>query len=94
MINAALVSDRIRYAQRELSEAQRLLDSTNVALGPRRMEDVERDYILAVYEHCGRHRAQTAEVLGIGVRTLQSKLKSYQVPPGKTRYKPEAQASG
>ena len=46
-----------------------------------KLEDVEKKMILATLEHYQGHRAKTAEALGIGVRTLSSKLRSYGVAP-------------
>jgi DNA-binding NtrC family response regulator len=44
---------------------------------PRSMADVERELILRTVDHTGGHRARAAELLGIGLRTLQRKLKEY-----------------
>ncbi len=44
----------------------------------RSMEDIERQAILETLELHGGHRARTAEALGIGLRTLQRKLKEYR----------------
>ncbi|MFN3414647.1 MAG: sigma 54-interacting transcriptional regulator, partial [Thermoanaerobaculum sp.] len=51
---------------------------------PRRMEDIEKEAILKTLEFTQGHRARAAELLGIGLRTLQRKLKEYnlKVPPG------------
>jgi DNA-binding NtrC family response regulator len=46
-----------------------------------RLEDVERQMIVATLEHFGGHRARTAEALGIGVRTLSGKLRAYGYAP-------------
>jgi DNA-binding NtrC family response regulator len=45
--------------------------------GSRTMEEIERDAILATLERTGGNRTQAAELLGIGLRTLQRKLKDY-----------------
>ncbi len=52
---------------------------------PRRMEDIEKEAILKTLEFTQGHRARAAELLGIGLRTLQRKLKEYnlKVPPGR-----------
>jgi DNA-binding NtrC family response regulator len=42
------------------------------------MEDIEREAILRALEECGGNRTQAAERLGIGLRTLQRKLKEYK----------------
>ncbi len=46
------------------------------------LEEVERQMIVATLQHYDGHRAKTAEALGIGVRTLSGKLRSYGVAPG------------
>jgi DNA-binding NtrC family response regulator len=45
--------------------------------GSRTMEEIERDAILSTLERTGGNRTQAAELLGIGLRTLQRKLKEY-----------------
>ena len=42
-----------------------------------RLEDIEKNHILAVLKETGGHRAKTAEVLGIDPKTLYRKLQSY-----------------
>lgn len=46
---------------------------------PRKMEDIEREAILKTLEFTQGHRARAAELLGIGLRTLQRKLKEYNI---------------
>jgi DNA-binding NtrC family response regulator len=45
---------------------------------PRTMADIERQAILETLARTGGHRARAADVLGIGLRTLQRKLKEYK----------------
>jgi DNA-binding NtrC family response regulator len=45
------------------------------------LEEMERRMIEATLEHFGGHRAKTARALGIGVRTLQGKLRQYGYAP-------------
>jgi DNA-binding NtrC family response regulator len=45
------------------------------------LEAMERRMIEATLEHFGGHRAKTAQALGIGVRTLQEKLRQYGYGP-------------
>lgn len=45
------------------------------------LEEMERQMIVATLEHFEGHRAKTAEALGIGVRTLSGKLRSYGYAP-------------
>jgi DNA-binding NtrC family response regulator len=49
-----------------------------VAAEPRTMADIERQAILETLARTGGHRARAADVLGIGLRTLQRKLKEYK----------------
>ena len=44
----------------------------------RTMEAIERQAILETLSRTGGHRAQAAHLLGIGLRTLQRKLKEYK----------------
>jgi len=44
---------------------------------PRPMAEIEKDAILRALEHTGGHRAKAAQLLDIGLRTLQRKLKEY-----------------
>ncbi len=46
---------------------------------PRRMAEIEREAILQTLEHTRGHRAKAAQILDIGLRTLQRKLKEYGV---------------
>jgi len=48
---------------------------------PRRLEEIERAYILAILDAQAGNRTKTAEILGIGSATLHRKLKSYQNRP-------------
>jgi transcriptional regulator with PAS, ATPase and Fis domain len=45
------------------------------------LDDMERQMIVATLEHYQGHRARTAEALGIGLRTLSGKLRSYGYAP-------------
>jgi DNA-binding NtrC family response regulator len=42
------------------------------------MEEIERQAILETLNRTGGHRAKAADLLGIGLRTLQRKLKEYK----------------
>ena len=44
---------------------------------PRTMDEIEREAILRALEETGGNRTRAAEILGIGLRTLQRKLKEY-----------------
>jgi DNA-binding NtrC family response regulator len=49
-----------------------------VAGETRTMADIERQAILETLSRTGGHRARAADILGIGLRTLQRKLKDYK----------------
>jgi len=49
-----------------------------VAGEPRTMADIERQAILETLARTDGHRAKAADILGIGLRTLQRKLKEYK----------------
>ena len=42
------------------------------------LRDVEQEVILSTLKYMGYNRTRTAKILGIGIRTLQRKLKKYQ----------------
>ncbi len=50
----------------------------SAAGGPRTMAEIERQAILETLELTGGKRAEAAKTLGIGLRTLQRKLKEYR----------------
>lgn len=45
---------------------------------PRRLEDIEREQILAAMQEHGGHKPRVAEALGISLRTLYNKLNAYR----------------
>jgi two-component system NtrC family response regulator/two-component system response regulator HydG len=51
--------------------------SSTGAWQPREMAAIEQETILRTLEYTGGHRANAAKLLGIGLRTLQRKLKEY-----------------
>jgi DNA-binding NtrC family response regulator len=70
------------------AESQEVPDSDSVATGSDEkpfdvggemtMEEIERRAILSALDKTGGNRTQAAELLGIGLRTLQRKLKEYR----------------
>jgi DNA-binding NtrC family response regulator len=57
--------------------------SQPVAAGPARtMEEIEKEAILRTLQETGGNRTRAAEILGIGLRTLQRKLRDYGQPGG------------
>ena len=53
------------------------------------LAEVEREMIEATLAQCDGHREKTAQVLGIGVRTLQGKLRQYGYKPREKRLENE-----
>ncbi|MCS7305063.1 MAG: sigma-54 dependent transcriptional regulator [Thermoguttaceae bacterium] len=51
------------------------------------LQEMERRLIEATLEHFGGHRAKTAQALGIGLRTLTSKLRQYGYAPREKSYR-------
>jgi DNA-binding NtrC family response regulator len=47
---------------------------------PRTMDEIEKEAILRALEGTGGNRTRAAELLGIGLRTLQRKLREYGQP--------------
>jgi transcriptional regulator with PAS, ATPase and Fis domain len=67
----------------DLPEEVRAAIPTPTVSGPVRvLDEVEKDYILAVLDVNGGNQTRTAEQLGIGSATLYRKLKSYGVVRG------------
>lgn len=62
-----------RIAPTDDSESQRM------GFLPRRLDAVEREMIMDTLVHTGGNRTQSAEILGISLRTLQRKLIQYGV---------------
>ena len=66
----------------DLREATRVSGASapvQLATGqPRTMDEIERQAILETLQRTGGHRAEAAKLLGIGLRTLQRKLKDYK----------------
>jgi DNA-binding NtrC family response regulator len=63
-------------SQREGSTPDPLADAAD---GTLTMDEIERRAILNALQKTGGNRTQAAEILGIGLRTLQRKLKEYQM---------------
>ena len=63
-------------------ESVRVIDTQDsqvlvVQPGKAKLEEVERHLILATLRRTRFNRTKTARLLGIGIRTLQRKLKQY-----------------
>jgi DNA-binding NtrC family response regulator len=61
-----------------------------------RLADMERDLIRRTLEQTGGNRTHSATLLGIGVRTLQRKIRGYRldVPPRRRRPRSSVPRSG
>jgi DNA-binding NtrC family response regulator len=79
MERAVAVAKRSRIDVEDLPPEVRLAvtPSLRIAGQFRRLEEIEKEYILATLESRNGNRTQTALLLGIGVATLHRKLKSY-----------------
>ncbi|RMG46865.1 MAG: sigma-54-dependent Fis family transcriptional regulator [Acidobacteria bacterium] len=64
--------------RRMAREPARASSPMGIGLAGRTMEEIEREAILHTLEKTGGNRTQAAEMLGIGLRTLQRKLKQYR----------------
>jgi len=53
-----------------------------------RLEEMERELIRLTLEHTGGNRTHSAQLLGIGVRTLQRKMNGYRIDIPSTRRRP------
>ena len=49
------------------------------------VEEMERKLITAVLERFDWHQKRSAEVLGIGVRTLRDKMKKWDLKPARQK---------
>jgi len=43
------------------------------------LKDIEKEYIIQIYENLGKNKVVTAKQLGIGLNTLRRKLESYHI---------------
>lgn len=58
-------------------------DTSAESWAPRPMADIEKEAILGALAFTKGHRARAAQLLGIGLRTLQRKLKEYEGKEGR-----------
>jgi DNA-binding NtrC family response regulator len=65
-------------AEASLGEGPALVPTRQGTLVGRTMDEIEREAILRSLERTGGNRTQAAEMLGIGLRTLQRKIKQYK----------------
>jgi DNA-binding NtrC family response regulator len=81
----AVTADDLRpWLMNSKSNPEQLADSNRLHEGIRagmNLQDMERKLIVATLEHYGGHRVQSAQALGIGVRTLTNKLRAYGYAP-------------
>lgn len=57
--------------------AQPLAQQASTGLVGKTMAEVERDLILQTLQHCGGNRTSASSILGISVRTMRNKIKSF-----------------
>jgi len=78
---AALLSGnqpaRLKYFPPEIQELYRKRFKQPVSEPQPKLSEIEKDYILKVYESTGQDKNAAAQILGIGLKTLYRKLKSY-----------------
>jgi transcriptional regulator with PAS, ATPase and Fis domain len=65
-------------------EVRQAVPTPSLSGSVRALDEIERDYILAVLDRNGGSRTRTAEQLNIGSATLSRKLKSYGVVRGRS----------
>jgi transcriptional regulator with PAS, ATPase and Fis domain len=63
-------------------EVRQAVPTTSVGGSVRALDEIEKDYILAVLDLNGGNQTRTAKQLGIGSATLYRKLKSYGIARG------------
>jgi DNA-binding NtrC family response regulator len=89
LLESALVSvtgDEIRVEDlpEAISQTRTLSTYTGVVAGTT-LGEMERDLIVKTLEHTGGNRTHSAVLLGIGVRTLQRKIRAYGISIPSTR---------
>jgi DNA-binding NtrC family response regulator len=78
MERAVVIASGTRIELEDLPEIVRQAIPTPSISGPLKpLDEIEKDYILAVLEHNEGNQTRTAEQLGIGTATLYRKLKKY-----------------
>jgi two-component system response regulator HydG len=63
----------------DLSFAGTILSPATTEAGATSLKDLERDHIILTLQHCGGHKSETAQALGIDRKTLREKLKRYNI---------------
>jgi DNA-binding NtrC family response regulator len=77
-------------AERAVAAAQGAIKDASLRIG-QTVAEVEQDLILSTLDHCLGNRTHAANILGISIRTLRNKLRTYQdagvaiAQPGETR---------
>lgn len=74
MISSAM---QVIMSERGLAAEGQEKDALVVGIGMK-LEDIEKAVILATLKRQSYNRTRAAKVLGIGIRTLQRKLKQYR----------------
>jgi DNA-binding NtrC family response regulator len=98
MIESLLVSipgDRIRLDDLPPTVRKSRSDPVGGGLTPgMTISEVERELIRVTLEHTGGNRTHSASLLGIGVRTLQRKIRGYGIDVAPTRRRPRRRDAG
>jgi two-component system response regulator HydG len=63
----------------DLSFAGTIFSPATTEAGATSLKDLERDHIILTLQHCGGHKSETAQALGIDRKTLREKLKRYNI---------------
>jgi DNA-binding NtrC family response regulator len=81
MIKADLIRPWLDCAGRTQATEQTIVNAATSGPTSVTLDEMERRMIVAALERCGGHRAKAAEALGIGIRTLSGKLRTYGYAP-------------
>lgn len=63
-----------------LREGDQVAERTGIQGGARTMREIEQEAIVQTLRESGGNRTRAAEILGLSVRTLQRKIKEYDLP--------------
>jgi len=90
-VNLEDVLARLRGSAGEAEGASPSVGTAVSELVGQNIADVERELILKTLEHCRGNRTNAASMLGISVRTMRNKLRTFlsdgvPVPPGLIRH--------
>jgi DNA-binding NtrC family response regulator len=81
LVTAAELRPWLRQEGMRSEEQGASEDSIEIAINEMTLDEMERRLIVTTLKRCGGHRAKAAEKLGIGLRTLSGKLRTYGYAP-------------